>query len=168
MSIRESSNAPVMRAALGVLGLAIIVLAWTVVRAFRAEPLPVVPATAAAGLETIGRRTPARPADVQAAVENDVFASDRSAPASPYRMPGESGGNSGPPQEPLKPLVLGTAVATDGRSFATLQLGDASPTLVHVGDKIGEWTVKSIQRGKVVLVNTSGTRTDLTVPNPGM
>ena len=49
--------------------------------------------------------------------------------------------------EPLKPLVLGTAVATDGRSFATLQLGDGSPTLVHVGDKIGEWTVKSIQRG---------------------
>ena len=168
MSIRESLNAPAMRAAVGVLGLAVVVLAWTIVRAVRAEPLPVVSAAMATGLETIGRRTLGRPADVQAAVENDLFASDRSAPASPYRMPGESDGSGGAPPEPLKPLVLGTAVATDGRSFATLQLGDASPTLVHVGDKIGEWTVKSIQRGKVVLVSTSGTRTDLTVPNPGL
>ncbi len=30
------------------------------------------------------------------------------------------------------------------------------PTLVHVGDKIGEWVVKAIERGKVTLVNASG------------
>ena len=80
---------------------------------------------------------------------------------------GESDGKEKPTVEPMKPIVLGTAVATDGRSFATLQLGDASPTLVHVGDKIGEWVVKAIERGKIVLVSTSGTRADLTVPKPG-
>ena len=56
----------------------------------------------------------------------------------------------------MKPIVLGTAVATDGRSFATVQLGDGRPTLVHVGGKIGEWVVKAIERGKIVLVSSSG------------
>ena len=67
----------------------------------------------------------------------------------------------------MKPIVLGTAVATDGRSFATVQLGDGRPTLVHVGDKIGEWVVKAIERGKIVLVSSSGSRVDVTVPKPG-
>lgn len=168
MTARELVKAPSLRAALIVLGGALTVLAWTIVRAFHAEPLPRLSATAVASLETISRGTTRQPADIQTAVENDVFASDRSAPGSPYRLPGESERGGERAVEPLKPLVLGTAVATDGRSFATLQLGDASPTLVHVGDKIGEWTVKSIQRGRVVLVSTSGTRADLTVPNPGL
>jgi hypothetical protein len=168
MTTRELLKAPSMRLVLGVLGLSIAVLAWTIVRAFRGDPLPVAPATTVASLETITSRTVRRPADVQAAVENDLFASDRSPPASPYRMPGESDDRGSRIVEPMKPLVLGTAVATDGRSFATLQLGDASPILVHVGDKIGEWVVKSIQRGKVVLVSGAGTRADLTVPNPGL
>ena len=100
-------------------------------------------------------------------LSKDLFAADRSAPDAPYRMPGESDGKEKSTVKPMKPTVLGTAVATDGRSFATLQLGDASPTLVHVGDKIGEWVVKAIERGKIVLVSTSGTRADLTVPKPG-
>jgi hypothetical protein len=82
-------------------------------------------------------------------------------------MPGENHPDDKPRAEPIKPFVLGTAVASDGRNFATLQLGDASPVLVHVGDKIGEWVVKAIERGKIVLVSTSGTRADLTVPKPG-
>ena len=93
---------------------------------------------------------------LQAAVENDLFASDRSAPSAPYRMPGETCRDDKPAVEPMKPIVLGTAVATDGRSFATVQLGDGRPTLVHVGDKIGEWVVKAIERGKIVLVSTGG------------
>ena len=67
----------------------------------------------------------------------------------------------------MRPTVLGTAVATDGRSFATVQLGDGRPTLVHVGGKIGEWVVKSIERGKIALVSSSGSRIDVTVPKPG-
>jgi hypothetical protein len=107
------------------------------------------------------------PADIQSAVENDLFSPDRSAPSTPYRMPGEHEASDEPVVEPVKPAVLGTAVATDGRNFATMQLGDERPILVHVGDKIGEWTVKSIGRGKVVLVTAAGARADLTVPKPG-
>jgi hypothetical protein len=58
-------------------------------------------------------------------------------------------------------------VASDGRSFATVQLGNDRPTLVHVGDKIGEWAVKAILRGKVTLVSAAGSRVDVTVPKPG-
>jgi len=157
-----------VRIALVVLFVSIVVAGWSVSQALRVEALPDVPPTTLASLESI-KTTGAAPAmDVQAAVENDLFSADRTAPAAPYRMPGEHAPEDKPVVEPMKPIVLGTVVATDGRSFATVQLGDARPTLVHVGDKIGEWAVKAIVRGKVTLVGTSGTRIDVTVPKPGM
>ena len=167
MSMREWSRTRGMRVALTALGAAVVVLLWTMVRALRAEPLPTPQPIVVASLETMRRGIARPPADIQGAIENDLFASDRTAPASPYRMPGEHGSDDTPVVEPMKPNVLGTAVATDGRSFATLQLGDASPTLVRVGDKIGEWVVKGIARGKVVLVSNAGSRAELTVSKPG-
>jgi hypothetical protein len=156
------------RVALVVLLLSIVVTGWSVSQALRVQPLPDVPPTTLASLENI-KGTGAAPAmDVQAAVENDLFSAERTAPEAPYRMPGEHAPEDKPVIEPMKPIVLGTVVATDGRSFATLQLGDARPTLVHVGDKIGEWAVKAIVRGKVTLVSTSGARIDVTVPKPGI
>jgi hypothetical protein len=156
------------RVAIGALLAAIIVTGWSVVNAVRSEPLPDVPPTSLASLESIKRTALTTPTDVQAAVENDLFSADRSAPEAPYRMPGENAPDDKPVAEPMKPIVLGTVVATDGRSFATVQLGDARPTLVHVGDKIGEWAVKAIARGKVTLVSTGGARIDVTVPKPGI
>jgi hypothetical protein len=154
--------------AIGALALAVALVLWTSVGALRSEPLPDTPPTTVASLETISSHATRPPADIMTAVDKDLFASDRSAPDTPYRMPGESDEKDKPTVEPMKPIVLGTAVATDGHSFATLQLGDASPTLVRVGDKIGEWVVKAIERGKIVLVSTSGRRADLTVPKPGI
>jgi len=157
-----------VRIALAVLLVSIVVTGWSVSQALRVEALPDVPPTTLASLESIKTTSAAPAMDVQAAVENDLFSADRTAPAAPYRMPGEHAPEDKPVVEPMKPIVLGTVVATDGRSFATVQLGDARPTLVHVGDKIGEWAVKAIVRGKVTLVGTSGTRIDVTVPKPGM
>jgi hypothetical protein len=157
-----------VRIALAVLLVSIVVTGWSVSQALRVEALPDVPPTTLASLESIKTTSAAPAMDVQAAVENDLFSADRTAPAAPYRMPGEHAPEDKPVVEPMKPIVLGTVVATDGRSFATVQLGDARPTLVHVGDKIGEWAVKAIVRGKVTLVSTSGTRIDVTVPKPGM
>jgi hypothetical protein len=167
MNLRALSNIPAMRVAGTAFVVAIALVLWTLTRSLRSEPLPDTPPTTIPSLETIGKHATRAPADIEAAVDKDLFTPDRSAPDAPYRMPGESDGKEKATVEPMKPVVLGTAVATDGRSFATLQLGDASPTLVHVGDKIGEWVVKAIERGKIVLVSTSGTRADLTVPKPG-
>jgi len=156
------------RVALLALLVSIVVTGWSVANALRMEALPDVPPTTLASLESIKGGGAAPAMDVQAAVENDLFSADRTAPEAPYRMPGEHAPDDRPVAEPMKPIVLGTVVATDGRSFATVQLGDARPTLVHVGDKIGEWAVKAIVRGKVTLVSTSGARIDVTVPKPGI
>jgi hypothetical protein len=166
MSMRDLTSTAGARVALGVFAVAVIVTGWTLVRALRADALPVPPRTTLASLETITRRMPQPPADIHAAVEGDLFANDRSAPATPYRMPGDKDPDA-PAPEPMKPSVLGTAVATDGRSFATLAFSDGRATLVHVGDKIGDWTVKAIARGKVTLVSSGGIRAEITVPKPG-
>jgi hypothetical protein len=165
--VRAWLRTPAMRAAIVLLLVAIATLGWTLAHALRAEALPET-ALSSNGAEPIKRAVPPGPANVQAAVESDLFASDRSAPSAPYRMPGEKSAEvKQAAAEPPKPVVLGTAVANDGKSFATLQLGDSGPTLVRVGDKIGEWVVKAIDRGKVTIINPSGGRADLVVPKPG-
>ena len=167
MNWRSVTKMPDVRTALVVLVAAVGVVGWTLSRALRTPTAGGPPVMSVAALEPITRGVLPPPADIQSAVDADLFSRDRSAPSAPYRMPGESAPDNKPVVEPMKPLVLGTAVANDGRSFATLQLGDATPTLVHVGDKIGEWTVKGIERRKVVLVSTAGNRAELTVPKPG-
>lgn len=164
--LRAWLKTPAMRSAIVLLLVAIATVAWTLVHALRAEALPEM-APSSNGVEPIKRAIPPVPADVQAAIESDLFASDRSAPAAPYRLPGEKSGEVKQAAEPPKPVVLGTGVANDGKSFATLQLGEDRPTLVHVGDRIGEWIVKAIDRGKVTIINSSGGRADLVVPKPG-
>jgi hypothetical protein len=167
MTWRSAIKMPGVRIALVAFGAAMVAVGWTLARALRTSAAAGAPVMSVAALEPITRGPVPPPADIQSAVESDLFSRDRSAPSEPYRMPGESAPDNKPVVEPMKPLVLGTAVANDGRSFATLQLGDATPTLVHVGDKIGEWTVKGIERRKVVLVSTAGSRAELTVPKPG-
>jgi hypothetical protein len=156
-----------VRAGVAAIVVALGVATKTVVGVVRAAPIPDVPPQSSVDVAQLTRGPLPPPADIQSAVENDLFSPDRSAPSAPYRMPGERDLSDEPVVEPVKPAVLGTAVATDGRNFATMQLGDERPVLVRVGDKIGEWTVKSIGRGKVVLVTAAGARADLTVPKPG-
>jgi len=167
MNWRSAARIPVVRTAVVALAAAIVAVGWSLSRALRPPASGGTAVMSVAALEPITRGPLPPPADIQSAVESDLFSRDRSAPSAPYRMPGESAPDNKPVVEPIKPIVLGTAVANDGRSFATLQLGDATPTLVHVGDKIGEWTVKGIERRKVVLVSTAGNRAELTVPKPG-
>lgn len=167
MTMREWGRTPAVRAALVLLAISAGVFVWTLVRAFRGVDVPAAAPITVASIDAIKRGASRPPVDIQAAVDNDLFSPDRSAPASPYRMPGEHGSDDKVRVESMKPAVLGTAVASDGRSFATLQLGDDSPKLVHVGDRIGDWTVRSIARGKVVLTSTSGDRAELAAPKPG-
>lgn len=166
MSMREWSKTTPMRIALSALVLASVLFLWTLVHAFRADALPVAAPNAVTSLDAMTRVSFRPPANIETAVESDLFSADRSAPAKPYRMPGEDRDDK-PKVEPPKPVLLGTGVASDGRNFATLQLGPESPKLVRVSDKIGEWVVKSIERGKVVLVSTSGIRAELAAPKPG-
>jgi hypothetical protein len=169
MSAADWTSSTGARVALGALGVSIIVVGWSLASALRAEPLPSLPPVNIASVESIKRGPIVAPTDVEAAVDSDIFAADRSAPDIPYRMPGEARPDDKPVAEPTKPIVVGTVVATDGRSFALMQLGNDRPKLVHVGDTIGEWSVKAIGRGKVTIVTSpTGNRVDVTVPKTGL
>jgi hypothetical protein len=167
MTIRESIRYPGMRVALAALVVSVAVLAWTLERALRDPEPPAASAPTMAALDPIARAASSTDADIASVAENDVFAPDRSAPSSAYRMPGDDAGDEKAAPDPEKPAVLGTAVATDGRHFATVQFPNAPPKLVHIGDTVGGWIVRAIERGKVVLVTASGSHADITVPKPG-
>lgn len=149
-----------MRAALAALALAFVYALWALVGAFRAPSMPTVATHAPVALAL---RTPAPPraVDIDAAVRSDLFSADRQAPEQSYRLPGEPPPHSAVAVNVEKPTVLGTAVAPNGFSFATAELGARGPRIVHEGDKLGDYTVKTIERGHVVFVASDGTRLDI-------
>lgn len=98
--------------------------------------------------------------DLRAALGDDPFSPDRSPPPTRYHRPG-SPERPTTTHGPAAPTVLGTVIATDGRSFAICVLGGEPPTLVYVGGKIGSYLVDAIGRGHVVFVTRSGRRIDV-------
>jgi hypothetical protein len=93
-------------------------------------------------------------------VASDPFVAERTAPPVPYRMPGEDD-NTKPVTDTKKPVVLGVAVGLNGTDFTTCQLGDDFPRIMHVGDKIGEYTIKTIERGRVVFTMANGKQLEI-------
>jgi hypothetical protein len=107
---------------------------------------------------------------VRAVVARDPFAPDRQAPLERYRLPQDAEADAelmaAEGEAPAQPRVLGTVVATQGRSFAVCQLPDAAPTVVHVGDRLGDYTVQSISRGRVTFTTAAGGRVVVDAPSP--
>ena len=84
-------------------------------------------------------------------------------------MPGEPGPkDNAPAPEPENPVVVGTAVSADGQSFAVIERPSSNGRRenVRVGDKIGVFTVKSIERGHVVFMTSAGKRVDVNALKP--
>jgi hypothetical protein len=161
------SAVPVRLAALAVL-LALALLGWVTQRALRLDvvtPDAVVPTLRA---EALARIEASDPVDVAEAVALDLFAEDRMAPPQRYRLPGEAvPGESVAATPPARPVVLGTAIASDGSSFATCQLESSRLLMVRVGDKVGDYLVKSIDRGRVVFQTAAGERFEILALRPG-
>lgn len=156
-----------MRAALVALGLAFVYALWALAGAFRAPTMPTIAAHAPVAL-ALRAPAPPRAVDIDAAIKSDLFSPDRQAPEQAYRLPGEPPPHTAVAVDVQKPTVLGTAVAPSGFSFATAELGARGPRIVHEGDKLGDYTVKTIERGHVVFVASDGTRLDISavaVPN---
>ena len=168
MRIRETLKSGGLRIALVVLVLAAALAAKSLVDAVRVESVPDVPPPTLASAGAIGGVSVLPAADIRAAVDKDPFSPDRVAPASAYRLPGEPDPRKAVTAvEPEKPVVLGTAVSGDGKSFAIVKLA-AMPQGISlaVGDKIGGYTVKSIERGHVVFITAAGKQLDLTALKP--
>ena len=156
------------RSAVGALAAGGLLAVWTLVRAIRLDAVPDVAPIEFATSEALGSQPPPLFVDVRAAVEKDVFSPDRAAPAQRYRIPGDAEPDVAvEPIEPAKPVVLGTALSEAAHSFATCTLDGGAPSIVHVGDKLGEYTVKSIERGHVIFTTASGKKLDIPALPPG-
>lgn len=165
--LRDVQSAPAVRlAALGVV-VALAAAGWTGSRIWRSADVAAAPPGAM--LSTDALATPARPesVDVETAVARDLFNPDREAPAARYRLPSDpvTAASDAPP--PARPVVLGTAIASDGSSFATCQLESSRLLMVRVGDKVGTYLVKSIERGRVVFQTPTGERLEILALRPG-
>ena len=151
----EWASSGTVRGALALLALSAALFAWSVADAVRA-PRPVEsPAPEFAGSLVTAPPSPASGGEIAAAVDADLFAPDRSAPAREYRVPGDETGEVLPAAAPVLPVVLGTAMSDSAHSFATVQLGDERSVIMRIGDRIGEYTVRRIARGKVTFTNAA-------------
>jgi type IV pilus biogenesis protein PilP len=160
-------QAPYIRTTLALLAISFVLVVVAFSRAIRITPVEASenPATAALVRST---SVPAVPEiDLDAVGENDIFQPQRTAMQYRYRMPGESAPDDSPVAEAARPVVLGTVMSTDGAHFATCQLPGGRPTVVRVGDRLGDYTVTTIERARVVFRNTAGQLIEVSVNRPG-
>jgi hypothetical protein len=160
-------RAPLIRTATAALVISFALFVASVVRAIRITPVEAATSIAGTELARVTSPPPAPAIDLDAVGANGIFRPDRNAMPYRYRMPGESGPNDAQAPEPMKPVVLGTVLATDGSHFATCQLPGGRPTVLHVGDKLGDYTVLAIDRDKVSFKTTAGKTIEITVTRPG-
>jgi hypothetical protein len=156
----EILRARPVQIALSVFAAAIVLAAWTGSRALQLETTePAAPPTFATEA-ALTRGSMNDPVDIGSVVALNLFSPDRSAPIRRYRLGGYA--DDVPVIPPPPPIVLGTSVAPDNRSFAFCKTPDGPATLVRVGDRIGGHTVRSIERGLVVFTTPAGERLAIT------
>ena len=161
---REFFASRPIQVALGTLVLALGLTAWTVSRAIHIDPVPPgIPPTLSTA-EALAKPGMVVPADIGTVVALNAFSPDRKAPSRRYRLAGYA--SDDPVPDAPQPIVLGTSVASGDRSFAICRVGDGPATVLRVNDRIGGYTVKSIERGRVVFVTPVGERLEINANRP--
>lgn len=166
--MRRLPRAPYIRTAVAVLAISIVLLLVSVVRAIRVTPVEASQNPVTAALVRSTATAPIPEVDLEAVGANGIFQPDRNALPYRYRMPGEAAPDEAPVgPEPARPVVLGTVMSTDGSHFATCQMPGGRPTVVRVGDRLGDYTVTAIERGRVTFKNAAGGLLEITATRPG-
>jgi type IV pilus biogenesis protein PilP len=160
--------APYLRPAMAIASVALVLFVVSLARAVSITPVQASENPATAALIRSTATAPIPEIDLDAIGGNDIFQPTRNPLQYRYRMPGESEPSNVVAPEPAKPVVLGTVIATDGDHFATCQLPNGRPTVVRVGDRLGDYTVMSIERTKVVFKNAAGALIEIAATRPGM
>ena len=168
MNDRDLYARPIVRVAGGALLASTLLAMWALVVALNAGGPVTVPLTPFNGADSLATVASVASADVAKAVEKDPFAPDRTAPTGRYRLPGEHDESAVAATPPIRPIVIGTAVIGENRSFATCRLGDDAPVILHVGDHLGMYTVRAITRGVVRFTSTSGESLDIPAMKSGV
>jgi hypothetical protein len=102
------------------------------------------------------------------AVDNDPFQADRTPPP-PYRMPGENEESvvvERPAPPPPPPFQLLGTVSMPEKSVALLQVEDATPQIVTVGEAVMGYTLKTVEMTSATLTSRSGEELRLAVSPP--
>jgi len=80
------------------------------------------------------------------------------------------------PPAPTKPVevvdeqilrVMGTVVDSSGASFAICQLGAAPAVILHVGQRIGEYELRRVEKGGAMFLTLAGDRVERRVARAG-
>jgi len=145
------------------------VAAWSLWQAIALDPVPdatIVQVTAS--FSHIATRPSTSSRQMASAVDRDLFRPDRRRPTHRFRLPGEqteSEGQSIAGGGALK--LIGTAVFPEGGGFAMCRLGTGSPKLVRIGERLGQYTLHHVAKGKAVFRTSSGTTMEVAVPKAG-
>lgn len=156
-----------MRAALGALVVAVAFAVFTLVRAIQLTetPLANVPVLPNPGeLSSSGAN---KKVDIPDVISHDMFDPSRAAPTNRYLLASEMPEPEVAAAPPPRVVVLGVAMADGGRSFATCQVGAERPVIVRVGDKLGPYTVKSIESKRVTVTLPGGAVQTIAALNSG-
>jgi len=105
----------------------------------------------------MGSYRPALISELDRAVDLDPFHPERRRPQIRYELPGtalpEKPEASVQVPDPVE--LLGTVVVAGGRSFAMCQ-SSVGTQVVHVGEKVAGFTLKSVEQGSAVFVSPEG------------
>ncbi len=148
-----------LQVALGALAIALLAVVWSVVSVLNIQPTSdAAPPRFNIAASLMGDSS-ASSIEISNVVGLNLFAPDRSAPLRRYSLSGyDEAPLSVEAAEVPRPIVLGTAVGSGARSFAMCSLAGAPAVILRVGDELGRYTVRSIERGVVVFSTTSGER----------
>ncbi len=134
--------------------------------------LVVAPLPGAEGNETMGlapaltHAAGAGAQEIAVVLRGDPFAPDRHAPSTRFRLPGEAAPTSGTVTVAALRLI-GVALIADGRSFALVEAGSDAPRLVRIGEKIGGYTLRRVERDRAVFAGPDGKSQEYRVTKAG-
>ena len=109
-------------------------------------------------------------ARLAAAVSKDPFHVERRRPTARFRLPGEALPQDSVPaalDAGTRFQLIGTAVLAEGRGFAMCQWGTEPPRLVRVGERVGDLTLRVVDRGRATFTDGNGRRMEVRVPKAG-
>jgi hypothetical protein len=140
--------------------------------AWRATHFDELPNMSAPGIERseapMGSYRIAPVSELDRAVDRDPFHPERRRPQIRYQLP-----RAGPAVDPeagtpiVEPIeLIGTVVSAGGRSFAMCQTS-AGPQIVHIGETLAGFTLKSVGQGSAVFVSPQGKVTHVRVKKIG-
>jgi Tfp pilus assembly protein PilP len=153
---------PSLRLATACAALALVTDVALLARASTHDEVPRIAALRIATVSSITPRTKDAPGLIEAARARQPFS-----PGSDAATPPVTDTQAAAAAIPIaQPRLVGT-VTGNTRSFVVVAVPDGSIKVVHVGQRAGELTLRSVAADSAVFENTTGDRVTLRSPKPG-